>query len=226
MPGPARTRLVHHAIIAAALLILAGIAAAELNLYGAAFLGSPEHHAIPVQLIGGRPAASAGPSDTLSFLAQPRPVPEIHFVDGNGRAMTLADFRGRVILLNVWATWCVPCRKEMPALDRLQATLGSPDFQVVPLSIDRQGVAVVTPFYRKLGIEALGIYIDRTGDATQALKTIGVPTSVLIDRDGREIARKMGAAAWDSPKMIDLIRRHIEPRHAAMRRGNVVGDPS
>lgn len=209
-------RLAHHGLVAAALLVVATLAAAGLDIYGTAFLRSPK---LEAPLEKDQLAASADTSDTLSFLDRPRPVPEIRFVDGSGRTMALADFHGRVILLNVWATWCVPCRKEMPALDRLQAALGGPDFQVVPLSIDRQGAAVVAPFYRELGLKALPIYIDQTGRATQALHTVGVPTSVLIDRDGREIARKMGAAGWDSPEMIKTIRQRLEgPARAGARR--------
>jgi thiol-disulfide isomerase/thioredoxin len=211
MLGRTQRRLIQHSAMAAALLLLAGVAALALNFYGSAFLRSPARQPIPAGADADQSAASPDGGKTLSFLAQPRPMPAIRFVDGDGHAMTLADFHGRVVLLNVWATWCVPCRKEMPALDRLQAALGAPDFQVVPLSIDRQGAAVVKPFYRDLGLKALGIYIDQTGDATQALKTVGVPTSVLIDRSGREIARKMGAAEWDSPEMVQLIQQHLGP---------------
>ena len=139
-----------------------------------------------------------------------RPVPEIHFVDGDGRAMTLANFRGRAVLLNIWATWCVPCRKEMPTLDRLQAKLGGPNFQVVTLSIDRKGIPVVKQFYKELGLKSLGIYVDQSGNAASVLGAIGIPTTLLIDRKGREIGRKVGPAVWDSPDVIDVIRRHLQ----------------
>ena len=95
----------------------------------------------------------------------PQAVPDLSFVDGDGREMSLADFHGRTILLNIWATWCVPCREEMPALDRLQAKLGGPGFEVVPLSIDRDGLPKVKGFYDELGLEAMGIYLDDTGKA-------------------------------------------------------------
>jgi thiol-disulfide isomerase/thioredoxin len=141
--------------------------------------------------------------------AQARPIPDLAFVDGEGHAMRLADFRGRAVLLNVWATWCVPCRKEMPTLDRLQAKLGGPDFQVVALSIDRQGIAAIKPFYQQLSLTSLGIYVDPSGKAAGDLNSPGVPITVLVDREGREIARKLGPAEWDSPEMIGLIRQHL-----------------
>ena len=150
----------------------------------------------------------------LSVLEHPRDLPEIRFSDADGRALTIADFRGRTVLLNIWATWCVPCRKEMPALDRLQATLGGEDFVVVPLSIDRDGTPVVKRFYKELGIKKLGIYVDPSGRGSQDLAIPGVPATLLIDRGGREIAREMGPAEWDGPEMVTLIRGAIEGRSA------------
>ena len=140
----------------------------------------------------------------------PVPVPELSFVGRDGRSMTLADFRGRSILLNVWATLCVPCRREMPALDRLQAKLGSPAFQVVALSIDHGGVPAVQEFHQALGLKALGIYVDQSGKTTSDLKIAGVPATLLIDLKGREIGRKLGPAAWDSPEAVDAIRQQID----------------
>jgi thiol-disulfide isomerase/thioredoxin len=143
-------------------------------------------------------------------LPTPRAVPALAFVDGEGAPKALADFKGRVVLLNIWATWCVPCRAEMSALDRLQAKLGGPDFQFVALSIDRKGLDVVKPFYAELGLGSLGIYLDRSASAAHALDTVGVPTTLLIDRDGRELGRKLGPAPWDEPDAVALIRRAIE----------------
>ncbi len=155
-------------------------------------------------------AASAPTANSV----QPRDLPEIHFADADNRELTLADFRSKVVLLNIWATWCVPCRKEMPALDRLQGLLGGDDFVVVPLSIDRKGVEAVKPFYEELGLQKLGIYVDASGAASRALAAPGVPTTLLINREGREVARKMGAAEWDGPDMVALIRRQIEAQPA------------
>lgn len=151
----------------------------------------------------------------LALAASPvaaRPVMPLHeaprellspsFVGGDGRGQTLADFSGRVVLLNVWATWCVPCREEMPTLDRLQARLGGEDFHVLPLSIDRAGLDPVRRFYEEIGIRHLGLYLAKDLRAMRALGVIGLPTTLLIDREGREIARRVGPAEWDSPEAV------------------------
>jgi thiol-disulfide isomerase/thioredoxin len=154
---------------------------------------------------------SAAPGVPPPFIAQqtPQPLPPLHFEDGAGAAMTLADFRGRVVLLNLWATWCGPCRTEMPALDRLQGKMAGPDFTVVPLSIDHRGRDAVARFYRDLGLTSLGIYVDRSGEAAYALEVSGMPTSLLLDREGRELARVIGAAAWDDAEMMARIKGYL-----------------
>ena len=151
----------------------------------------------------------------LSVFDRPRDLPEIHFADEEAHDLTLVDFRGRVVLLNVWATWCVPCRKEMPALDRLQARLGGNDFLVIPLSIDREGVVPVKRFYQELKIEKLAIYVDPSGKGSRALAIPGVPTTLLIDRQGHEIARKMGPAKWDGQEMVALVEQTIHAGSAS-----------
>ena len=158
------------------------------------------------------PRAGSSLSKEVRFALPPHPtsLPELRFVGGDGRPMTFADFRGHIVLLNLWATWCVPCRKEMPTLDRLQAALGGPQFQVVPLSIDRGGLPGVKAFYRQLGLKSLGIYNDPTGRAASDLGAVGIPTTLLVDGEGREIGRKVGPADWDSPQAVAVIRRYIE----------------
>lgn len=132
----------------------------------------------------------------------PRELLSPPFADGEGRALTLADFRGRVVLLNVWATWCVPCREEMPTLDALQGRLGGPEFHVLPLSIDRAGIEPVRQFYDEIGIRHLGLYLGEDLRVMMGFGVIGLPTTVLIDREGQEIARLSGPAEWDSPEAI------------------------
>ena len=160
------------------------------------------------------PAVQTPPPEPSEFpfdlLDPPRPLPELRFVDGGGRPLTLADFRGKVILLNLWATWCIPCIAEMPTLDRLQAKLGGPDFQVIVLAIDVGGLPLVEKFYRALKLKALGIYVDKTARARVALGVAGIPTTLLIDRQGREIGRLAGPAEWDSPEAIKAIRRYLK----------------
>jgi len=138
-----------------------------------------------------------------------RTLPDLRFVDGTGAPRSLADFRGRVVLLNLWATWCVPCRKEMPALDRLQAALGGPDFEVVALSIDQGGVTAVKRFYGELDLHALRIYVDQSGEALGKLGSVGIPLTVLVDRAGRELWRVVGPREWDQPAEVNRIRSHL-----------------
>lgn len=149
----------------------------------------------------------------FAMYAQPRAVPDVRFVDGKGQAVTLQDFRGKLVLLNVWATWCPPCRREMPALDRLQQQLGGPDFEVVALSIDQgqQSLYLVQEFYLQTGIQSLGVYMDTSGDASRDLGVSALPTTLFIDREGREIGRKLGPAEWDSAEIVTLIRGHLAP---------------
>lgn len=136
----------------------------------------------------------------------PRPLPALAFEGANGQPLSMADFRGKVLVLNVWATWCVPCRTEMPTLDNLQAKLGSPDLEVLTLSIDQAGPDVVHKFFKEIGVKHLQPYIDSTAQTLEVLNIIGLPTTLLVDRRGRELGRLIGEATWDSPKMIDFLR--------------------
>jgi thiol-disulfide isomerase/thioredoxin len=163
-------------------------------------------------------APSAADAFAFTFPHRPRALPALRFEDGTGRIMSLSEFHGRPVVLNIWATWCVPCRREMPALDRLQAEFGKSGLLVLPLSIDRRGAPAVRQFYRDRGLAALGVYIDRSGEAVGDLGTVGLPTTLLVDRDGHEIGRKIGPAEWDSPQIAALIRDRLgvawENRHA------------
>lgn len=153
--------------------------------------------------------SAIGKATSLSLLHEPRELPDISFSDWDGRAMKLSSFRGKVVLLNVWATWCPPCLKEMPALDRLQSKLGGAGFEVVALSIDRGGPSVVRRFYEEVGLKSLRLYIDQSGKALPALGVNGVPATLLIDRETREIGRKIGPAEWDSPEIVTLIQGYL-----------------
>ncbi len=135
----------------------------------------------------------------------------------DGRRLSEEAFRGRFVLLNVWATWCPPCVKEMPSLDRLQAMKGDSGFEVVALSIDRQGLEVVQPFFQRTGLTRLAIYLDREARSMPALKITGLPTTVLIDPAGREIARWPGAREWDQPATVAEIDEHIARSRATTR---------
>ena len=158
-------------------------------------------------LLAGMAIASAQPLPKNFILHEaPKPIASIAFEDGQGRPRSLAEFRGKVVLLNIWATWCGPCRREMPSLDRLHGLLGGSDFEVVALSIDRAGLEVVRKFYTNVGIRNLGIYVDSSGKVTRELVTVGVPATLLIDRTGRELGRLVGPAEWDEPSIVEFLK--------------------
>jgi len=132
----------------------------------------------------------------------PKPVPPFTFTDQDGKALSLADFKGKVVVLDVWATWCTPCRAEFPRFDRLQAALGEKGLAVVPVSVDLGGRKPVDKFYDDLGVKALSKYLDPSNESAKALGLRGLPTTLIIDREGREIARIEGEAPWDSSETI------------------------
>lgn len=153
-------------------------------------------------------ASLAVPEAGITLHAQPRDLPPLRFSDERGAETGLAAFRGRVMLLNIWATWCPPCREEMLTLDRLQAALGGPNFEVVTVSIDKGGLSVVQAFFRQIDVKHLRPYLD-TYQEVAVLGAAGIPLTLLIDRDGREAARKLGPAKWDDPQMIRMIRQYL-----------------
>ena len=140
---------------------------------------------------------------------KPVQMPDLAFVDGDGQAKKLSDWKGRTVLLNLWATWCVPCRKEMPALDSLQGKLGSDKFAVVAVNIDTRNPEKPKAFLQDGNLTRLGYYTDTKAKVFQDLKSIGLalgmPTSVLIDGQGCEIGNIAGPAEWDSEDAIKLI---------------------
>ena len=128
------------------------------------------------------------------------------FKDVAGADKTLADFKGRVILLNLWATWCAPCRKEMPDLAKLQKELGGPDFEVVALSLDIKGAEASAAFLKETGADNLALYTDTNSASLAALQALGLPSTILIDRDGKEAGRLLGPANWSSDEAKNLIK--------------------
>lgn len=154
--------------------------------------------------------AAAATGDMARFVVRkPREaIPELIFQDGNGQPRTLADFKGKVILLNLWATWCAPCRIEMPSLDRLHQRLGGPRFEVIALSLDKGGAPVARAFLDGIKVSRLVLAADPTARAFATLKVTGLPTTLLIDPEGREIGRLAGPAEWDGPDAVSLIEAH------------------
>jgi thiol-disulfide isomerase/thioredoxin len=157
------------------------------------------------------PLAGLNKGAMAPLLARPKPLdlPAFTFAAADGEAKSLADFRGKIVLLNIWATWCVPCREEMPALDRLETKLGGKDFQVVAVNIDKGGPDKAAAFLKETGATHLGLYTDPSGKLFSTLKTVGMPTTLVIDREGREIGRLVGPADWASPEAVAAIEAAI-----------------
>lgn len=187
------------------------VAVAALALLAISAIGAyvaTRERAAPVERVA-PPASGAPTAAEVGWASAAEPVPDIRFQDADGRALALADFRGKVILLNVWATWCVPCREEMPALDRLQQQLGGSGFEVVALSIDTGGIGAVKRFYDEIGVRSLKMYLDPSMQATGPLRVVGLPTTLLIDREGRERWRKIGPAEWDAARIVESLRLRL-----------------
>jgi thiol-disulfide isomerase/thioredoxin len=143
----------------------------------------------------------------------PLKLPDLTFQDADGNTKKLSDWRGRTVLVNLWATWCVPCRKEMPALDTLQGKLGGPDFQVVAVNIDTRDPEKPLAFLKDVGIRHLAYYSDQSARVFETLKTagkaFGMPTTVLVDRSGCEIGNMAGPAEWASDDGVKLVSAAI-----------------
>ena len=136
--------------------------------------------------------------------SQPFAAPAISLADSDGHTVELADLRGKLVLVNLWATWCEPCLREMPSLERLQSRFGE-RIAVLAVSEDRGGDKIVEPFIAKLGLKSVKIYIDPKSEVGHAFEVRGLPTSFLIDRDGKVLGRVEGAAEWDSPKILGVL---------------------
>lgn len=183
-----------------AVIALVGLAAGTLGVY------------LSLSLTEREPPTTAQAAGDLPFArpSAPKELPALRFRDAAGKELSIEDFRGRMVLLNIWATWCTPCREEMPALDRLQAQLGGPEFEVVALSVDQQGAEPVRKFFSEVGIKALERYIDPSAQAAFKLGAVGLPATLLVNRRGREIGRHVGPAKWDAPEVVGHLRRRIE----------------
>jgi thiol-disulfide isomerase/thioredoxin len=145
----------------------------------------------------------------LTLHAAPRPAGAAAFTGRDGAEHTLADSNGKVRLLNFWATWCAPCRIEKPSLDALAAELTSPDFEVIAVASGRHELDAIDRFNAEVGVEHLATYIDPTNALAMEMAVPGLPVTVLLNREGEEIARLMGGADWDSPSARAIIDRVI-----------------
>jgi len=154
----------------------------------------------------------------LTMATAPLKLPDLAFVDGEGQLKKLSDWRGKTVLVNLWATWCVPCRKEMPALNELEQKLGGADFQVVAINIDTRDAEKPKAFLKDGNLTRLDYFTDASAKVFQELKgvgrALGMPTSVLIDGKGCEIATIAGPAEWASEDAIKLIKAAVTPKAA------------
>jgi thiol-disulfide isomerase/thioredoxin len=152
----------------------------------------------------------------LTMATAPLQLPDLAFEDANGRPKKLSDWRGRTVLVNLWATWCVPCRKEMPALDSLQTRLGGPNFEVVAINIDTRDPEKPKNFLKEANLTRLAYFSDQKAKVFQDLKAVGralgMPTSVLVDSQGCEIATIAGPAEWASDDAIKLMTAAMKPQ--------------
>jgi thiol-disulfide isomerase/thioredoxin len=174
--------------------------------------GSPtEPRAGEARGIGAGPLSGLNKGAMTAFVIRPEPaaVPDFAFDKPDGAPMTSTDLKSKVVLLNIWATWCVPCREEMPQLNALQSELGGDGFEVVALNIDKGGPEKAQQFLEETGATDLAAYYDSGGKVFAKLKAVGMPTTLLIDPEGREMGRLVGPADWASPEAKALVEAAI-----------------
>jgi len=183
----------------------------------------PDRHFLPSRrlVLGGAMAAIALPAAAEAEISKslikgsmsrfkltrpPRAVPDLEFLDVNNQPLRLTDFDGQARLINLWATWCQPCVKEMPSLDRLQANMPRDRFMILPISVDGPSKAKVVPFYKERSLFDLHVYYDKDKTAMSVLGVTLLPTSILVDPNGRELGRLEGDADWDTLDGLNLMR--------------------
>jgi len=201
-------------------LIAAVCALVAVIIIGVAFLastpvpqGTPQEAAAPAVIVAPvaqAPAAAPKPEiNPITWHAEPRPAPATVFQDGNETDATLADFKGKALLVNFWATWCAPCITEMPTLNILQRMLGGEDFQVLTISQDREGLAVAAPFFEKNEWKELELYVDPGMKFTKDTPLRGLPTTLIINAEGQEIGRLEGVTEWNAPEVIGELKEKL-----------------
>jgi thiol-disulfide isomerase/thioredoxin len=214
-PRPAATRRIPFAIGAVVIGAIIGYAAVH-GLGGLTGQAAGDPACRPAVDLARKLAPLAhGEVAALTMATVPLRLPDLVFEDAGGKPRKLSDWRGRTVLFNLWATWCVPCRKEMPALDSLQAKLGGADFEVVAINIDTRDPEKPKNFLKEANLTRLGYFTDEKAKVFQELKGIGralgMPTSVLVDGQGCEIATIAGPAEWASDDAVKLIAAAVKP---------------
>lgn len=169
------------------------------------------------------PADLRNARNQFTHLRPLRTAPSVPILAQDGSRLDLGRFRGRPVLVNLWATWCPPCVYELPALDRLQALLGNDALAVVALSIDEGDISGPVSFVNRLGLRNLTVYQDITGRAQDALPLYGLPITYLIGSDGLVFGYIIGATEWDSPEALEFLRHYIRVSPAASSPGQGSG---
>jgi thiol-disulfide isomerase/thioredoxin len=218
-PTTSRTPLSRIPLVIGAVLVGAGIGFA--GVYGIGGLkpasGDPACRSA-VETARKIAPLARGEVAALTVATAPLRLPDLVFSDADGKPRKLSDWRGKTVLVNLWATWCVPCRREMPALDKLQAELGGPDFEVVAVNIDTRDSQKPRAFLKDANLTRLNYFSDQNAKVFQDLKQIGralgMPTSVLVDAQGCEIATIAGPAEWASDDAVKLIKAAVKPQAA------------
>jgi thiol-disulfide isomerase/thioredoxin len=154
--------------------------------------------------------AVASGIEKLTWSESPQPATDAPFQNGKGDAVTLADYHGKVVVVNLWATWCAPCIREMPTLDTLQSELGGDDLHVIAMSQDREGEPIARPFMEKNEWSNLDLYVAPNLAFARAAEVKGLPTTLIIDKQGREVARLQGTAEWDSTEVRSVLEKLID----------------
>jgi thiol-disulfide isomerase/thioredoxin len=149
--------------------------------------------------------AAARAAEAPIRTSAPVPLPPVAFETMDGKPASLADLKGKVVVLNLWATWCAPCREEMPSLDRLQARFEGQPVVVLALSVDRAGPERVQAFLDEIGVRHLHVYRDPKAAATRTLRVPGLPATILVDKAGNEAGRVLGIAQWDGPEAVQAV---------------------
>ena len=211
MTEPSRPKSRRTALIVTG--ILAGLAVGFVGVYGIGGLsgnsGADNACRPAVALAQKLAPLTQGEVAAVNVAKAPLKVPNLSFADASGKPLTLADWHGKTVLLNLWATWCVPCREEMPTLDALQGKLGGPNFQVVAVNIDTRDPQKPKSFLKEIGVKHLSYYADGNAKSFQDLKSVGrafgMPTTLLIDPNGCEIGTIAGPADWASQDAVKLI---------------------
>lgn len=184
-----------------------------LVILGAVYLiAGPEINPLHNGVGGGSSLSAYAVGDVANFRLHdaPQAVPDLEFQDGTGKKVHLSDFKGHVVLLNLWASWCVPCREEMPTLDALQQEMGSDEFQVLALSVDKDGLEDARKFLASINATHLTLYNDPTSRANFQVKGYGLPTTLLLSAKGEELGRIVGPAEWDTPESKALMDAAIK----------------